>query len=153
MKTSCFDTQSSLKISPETVHRLTEAVLTFKQVKTDEVIFHFVDKSTMTKLHEEFFHDPTPTDCISFPIDASSEEGDGYHILGEVFVCPEVAIEQAKTFKQEPYREVSLYCIHGLLHLLGYDDLDPRQEKMMREEEKRCMNKIETQRAWIDAST
>ena len=61
-----------------------------------------------------------------------------------------MAIEYAEAHKLLPYDEVSMYIIHGLLHLLGYDDLSPDEEKIMREEEKRCMKYLREQNALID---
>lgn len=150
VKVNCYNLQASLKISPASVQLLAESMLAFKKVKTDEISIHFVDKRTISDLHQEFFQDPTPTDCITFPVDAPDEDPRGHHVLGEVFVCPDVAIEYAKAHNLSPYDEVSMYIIHGLLHLLGYDDLSPNEEKIMREEEKRCMKYLREQNALID---
>lgn len=153
MKTRCYDSQSSLKISPLRVQLLAETLLEFKQIQTDEVIFHFIDKKTISELHEEFFKDPSPTDCISFPIDRPNDDSGGHHILGEVFVCPQVAIEYAEEHNLSPHSELSMYIIHGLLHLLGYDDLSTSDEKIMREEEKRCMKYLRQKNALIDENS
>ena len=150
MNVNCYNSQDSLTIPLARVQLLAETMLAFKKVKTDEISIHFVDKKTISDLHQEFFQDPTPTDCITFPVDAPDEEPNGHHVLGEVFVCPEVAIEYAQAHNLSPYDEVSMYIIHGLLHLLGYDDLSPKEEKIMREEEKRCMKYLREQNALID---
>ena len=150
MKTRCYNSQSFLKISFSDVQLLTETLLEFKRVQTDEVIFHFIDKKAISNLHEEFFSDPSPTDCISFPIDHPNDHSEGHHILGEVFVCSQVAIEYAKEHTLSPYSELSVYMIHGLLHLLGYDDLSATDKKIMREEETRCMTYLRQKNALID---
>lgn len=103
----------------------------------DELILHFVDKKTISDIHEQFFQDPTPTDCISFPFPPPSK------LLGEVFVCPEVALEYAKKKQKDPYKETALYIIHGLLHLLGYDDIETSERRKMRKEERRCLASYE----------
>lgn len=115
------------------------------KIYTDEVILHFVTKSKMGKVHEIFFSDPSPTDCMSFPIDPPLKEKStkAHHILGEVFVCPQVAIEYAEEENLDPHMETTLYVIHGLLHLLGYDDLDPISRKEMRKMEKKCLKLVE----------
>lgn len=150
MRTSCYDSQDSLKIPSSRVQLLAEAFLRFKEIETDEVIFHFVDKKVISALHDKYFNDPKPTDCISFPIDNVNDPSGGHHILGEVFVCPEVAIEYALKNQLNPYHELSLYITHGLLHLLGYDDLSFDKEKVMRQEEKRCMDYLRNQNVLID---
>lgn len=153
MKTRCYDNQAFLKISPESIQLLVEKFLAFKQISTDEVILYFIDKKTISSLHEDYFRDPNPTDCISFPMDRPGEDSVGYHILGEVFICPEVAFEYAEKHNLSVYDELSMYVIHGLLHLLGYDDLSPSEEKIMREEEKRCMKILRQQDALIDENS
>jgi probable rRNA maturation factor len=91
-------------------------VLKTYEANCEEVNVHLVSKKTITKLHEDFFQDPTPTDCITFPFAEDS-------LLGEIFICPEVAIEYANKYKKDPHQETSLYIVHALLHLLGFDDI------------------------------
>lgn len=143
MNVHIVNTQSALNILPESVERLVCFFLRWKKVECDEVIIHFVGKEEITHLHNEHFQDPTPTDCISFPIDSPGEPSDGYKVLGEVFVCPEVAIEYVKKKGGNPYHETSLYLIHGLLHLLGYDDQDDASRSIMRAQETSAMLYLE----------
>lgn len=103
------------------------------------MVIHFVTKAKIGALHRTYFDDPSPTDCISFPMDTPSKEA----LLGEVFVCPAVAVEYAKEHGLDPKNEVLLYVIHGLLHLLGYDDCDPKSRKEMRRQEKQCLRAAE----------
>ena len=55
-----------------------------------------------------------PTDVLSFNYDSSS-------LLGEIYICPEYVKENAKYFEVEFGEEVVRVCVHGILHLLGYD--------------------------------
>lgn len=126
-----FSSQRDLKISKKSVRALVEAVLHQQRAAHKEVSIYFVTQKKICDLHADFFDDPSPTDCISFPIDSTH--------LGEIFVCPKTAIEYGKKNKLDPYEEVSLYVIHGLLHCLGYDDLDPKSRREMRKKEKQCM--------------
>jgi len=63
-------------------------------------------------------------------------------ILGDVFVCPKTAIEYSKSHGGDVYEELTLYVIHGLLHLMGYDDIEETDIVKMREAEKRHMNHL-----------
>lgn len=116
-------------------------VLDGEKRSCDEVAFHFVSAPFICKLHKEFFNDPTITDCISFPMDTNAQAGFCY--LGDVFVCPKQAMLYAKETNQDPYREITLYVVHGLLHLLGYDDIEPKDRKQMRLKEKKYMTLLE----------
>ena len=105
----------------------------------DEITIHLVNKEKISELHAQYFSDPTPTDCISFPLNSIDDTSCGYLHLGEVFVCPEVAIEYATSHNIPPLQECILYTIHGILHLLGYDDIDEEDRQKMRKAEERCM--------------
>jgi len=101
----------------------------------EEVSVYFVTTKQICALHDEFFNDPSPTDCISFPIDE--------HHLGEIFVCPETALTYAKKHNLDPRKELTLYLVHGILHCLGFDDLTPPEKRRMRKKEKHCMHFLE----------
>ena len=98
----------------------------------DKLNVYLVTKKHITVLHKEFFEDESPTDCISFPIHQEN-------FLGEIFVCPKVAVEYAKNHNLNPLEETYLYILHGLLHLLGYDDLNEKDKITMRKKEKKYM--------------
>ena len=139
MQVHTADRQTALPIVKTQVDRLVQSFLRWKKIKWEEVVVHLVDKEEITALHGKYFCDPTPTDCISFPIDDPNEIANPYLLLGEVFVCPRVAIEYARVHDKNPYTETSLYLIHSLLHLLGYDDRDERSRSMMHVQEKSAM--------------
>ncbi len=132
---SVYTQQKDLSIDKGSVRALVEATLTFLKIPFEEVSVYFVSSKRIAKLHERFFQDPTPTDCISFPIDENH--------LGEIFVCPAVAIDYAKKRRANPYRETALYIVHGLLHLIGYDDLEKKAKETMRKKEKSCMRHLD----------
>lgn len=151
MKAHCINTQSALPIATSDVERLVISFLSWKKIKCDEVSIHFVTKADITELHDRFFSDPTPTDCISFPIDPPGDAKSGYTVLGEIFVCPEVAKEYAEKNKGDPFRETTLYIIHGLLHLIGYDDIEEHDETIMRAQEKSAMLYLEEKKEILHA--
>ncbi len=126
--------QKALPINKRSVARAATEILSFLQVEWEELSIYFVTKKKIAELHEQFFNDPTETDCISFPL------GDKH--LGEIFVCPEVAIDYATKHNLDPSEETLLYLIHGILHLIGYDDLDPMKRREMRKMEKKCLKHL-----------
>lgn len=138
MNVQLFNRQHVFSIDEKEIERLIKGFLTWKKVECEEVIVHFVDVEEISKLHGEYFDDPSSTDCISFPID-SPEEPECL-VLGEIFVCPEVGIAYAKEHGIDPYHEIMRYIIHGLLHLLGFDDQDEKSQKIMRDEENSAMH-------------
>lgn len=135
MKITIVDKQTSLKISDNLIEKQVKAILKEEKVKTDEVILHFVEEKKIKKLHLKFFNDPSSTDCITFPIDSLNDKKSGWHILGEAFICTDIAIKNAKRFKTNPFYELNLYIIHTVLHLIGYDDIKEKDSKVMRKKE------------------
>lgn len=107
------------------------------KVSTDEVIFHFVTQTEICKLHKKFFNDPSVTDCITFPMDPVGGE-----LLGECFICPKTAVEQAKEYGVTPREELYRYVVHCLLHLIGYDDIEPQDRTRMKRKERACLKKL-----------
>jgi len=100
-----------------------------------ELAILFVDTDVMAELNERWMDETGPTDVLSFPMDelrpgtpgALSEAG----LLGDVVLCPEVAAEQAGKAGHSTTEELLLLTTHGILHLLGYDHVEPEEEKEM----------------------
>lgn len=132
------DEQTDLKIAPESIESLVKEVIRFEDQRCDEVSIHFVNTASISELHQEYFDDPTTTDCISFPLD--DEEEKGYRVLGEVFVCPQTAKQYVECNQGNVYDETSLYLVHGLLHIMGYDDVDDFEPEMRAAEKKHMEN-------------
>ena len=142
MLINILNKQKLLKIDSDEVAYCVKKVLEEENIKTDEIFIHLVSKAKIKKLHKDFFNDDTITDCITFPIDKPNKTKILQHTLGEVFICPHVAIEEARKRNISPYVEFFLYLIHTLLHLAGYKDFLEKDKKVMRKKEKRCMNLI-----------
>lgn len=131
--------QKILPLSASSTKKLLSALCSFYTIETDRISISFIEKKESGLLHEKFFDDPTPTDCMSFPLDFPGEKSSPGipRVLGEIFVCPEVALEYGQKHGIDPYIETALYVIHGFLHLIGYDDTSPEAKKVMRREEKK----------------
>jgi probable rRNA maturation factor len=92
----------------------------------------FVDRQTICRLHAKYFDDPSETDVITFPLP-------GPALCGEIYVCIDVALDQAKRYGASIDEELSRLALHGILHLLGFDDLQPQARRRMRELERRFL--------------
>lgn len=137
-----FNNQNSLPVSEKSVQALVNSVVSFEGHHFDEAAIHFVSVEAICSLHKQYFNDPSPTDCISFPMDDAKEQG--YKVLGEVFVCPEVAKGYIQEKGGDLYEETSLYIVHGLLHLMGYEDMNNDERAKMRQAEKRHMENLKS---------
>jgi len=81
------------------------------------------------QVHDSFLGDPTETDVITFP-------------YGEIIVCPAVAQDRAPEYGLKVEQEVLLYALHGLLHLVGYDDTTPNDAKQMARAQARLLKRV-----------
>ncbi len=90
-----------------------------------------VGDDQMSKLHEQYKGEPVTTDVLSFDL----REDDQSALDGDVVVSVDVASRQAAPRGHDTRLEVLLYAVHGLLHLLGEDDADPRQAAAMHRRE------------------
>jgi probable rRNA maturation factor len=95
-----------------------------------EVSLTFVDENEMTELHIKWMDEPGPTDVLSFPMDIPENPGDAV-TLGDIVICPTVAVRQAMTAGHSSNHEFFILAVHGLLHILGYDHTNPEDEKVM----------------------
>jgi probable rRNA maturation factor len=110
-----------------------------------QVAVHFVGASEMTLLNETFLGHPGATDVITFDYRKDAPAG---CLSGEVFVCVDVAMAQAPEFRTTWQEELARYVIHGVLHLLGYDDKSPAPRKRMKLEEERFLKELSRRFDW-----
>lgn len=130
--------QKILPIDDACVYAIALKALEAKNVTCKELSFAFVEKDECSAIHGEYFDDPTPTDCMTFPIDPPGEDS----FLGEVVVCPAVAKEYTEEHGGSFEEETILYMVHGILHLLGYDDIDEKDREEMRKQETLVLSHI-----------
>jgi probable rRNA maturation factor len=71
-----------------------------------------------------------PTDVLSFPMGELDPERRAYN-LGEIVVSFETANREATERRLAPEEELARYCVHGFLHLLGYEDETKQQRDAM----------------------
>jgi len=109
-------------------------------VEDYQLCFHFVGSKEMAAVNWQFLQRQGSTDVITFDnhaTDAPATRPPGLN--GEIFICTDDAVKQARAFDTTWQEEVARYIIHGLLHLAGYDDLEPTKRRLMKREENRLM--------------
>ena len=111
------------------------------QVAQFELCFHFIGREEMAALNETFLQHAGSTDVITFdhsePATRPPQPGTAWH--GEIFISLDDAVAQARQFRTTWQAEVIRYLVHGLLHLAGWDDLEPRKRRKMKREEHRLL--------------
>jgi probable rRNA maturation factor len=110
------------------------------EIPTAELGVNLVGAREMALVNETFLKHEGSTDVITF--DHAKESKRRQQIHGELFICIEDAITQARHFKTSWQSEVVRYVVHGVLHLLRHDDLKPAARRKMKREENRLLRKL-----------
>lgn len=113
-----------------------------------------VDEDTIKNLNASARGVDKVTDVLSFPCfekldlpvdksEFSEFDYDGSHVLlGSIMICRKRAEEQAKEYGHSYARELGFLACHGFLHILGFDHIDPEDEKVMIVHQKAIMNAV-----------
>ncbi len=92
----------------------------------------FSTAGTIKKLNSKYRQKDKVTDVLTFNIDEISEE-DG--IFGEIYISVSTAKDQAASYGASLSEEILRLFCHGMLHLFGYDHMNKKEEKTMKEKE------------------
>ena len=131
-----INNESVIPVDEVALQRLSVCALDYLHVHPDaELAIVLVDEGAMEQLHLQWMDEPGPTDVLSFPMDelrpGTEESMTPAGLLGDIVLCPQVAVAQAETAGHSPLDEMLLLTAHGILHLLGFDHADPDEEKEM----------------------
>ncbi|MFH0771634.1 MAG: rRNA maturation RNase YbeY [Candidatus Omnitrophota bacterium] len=118
-----------------------ETLLILKE-KDAKVCLYFVGDAAMRKLNLKYRKINSPTDCLAFPMREGHDGDLNPELLGDVVISAETARKNAERFGFALKEEVLLYVIHGILHLLGYEDTVSSEKKKMRRMEKMILSRI-----------
>jgi len=128
--------ESALPADEEELSRLGRFVMDSLYVHPEaELSIILVDTEAMERLHIEWMDEPGPTDVLSFPMDelrpGTAARPSPPGVLGDIVICPQVAVEQAQKAGHPTSEEMLLLATHGILHLLGYDHAEPEEKEEM----------------------
>lgn len=126
------DQQSALKLSRPRLRQVVQRTLLHERLAEAEISLAFVGDAAMHLLNRRHLDHDYPTDVLSFLLSSPGASP----LEGEIVISTETAIRQAEEFGWSPADEVTLYVVHGLLHLCGYDDHVPQDREAMRRRER-----------------
>lgn len=112
-----------------------------------EIDVTIVDDAAIHEINRDYRGIDRPTDVISFALDDNLEDSDEpelidapeEHLLGDIIISAETAQRQGEEFGHGLEREVLYLGVHSLLHLLGYDHIEPEDKKLMRAKEEEAL--------------
>ncbi len=111
-----------------------------------DLAVHFVNALEMARLNEKHLGHEGSTDVITLDyaghVIAPERSVSGEPVCGEIFVCVDEALIQARRFRQPWTVEVVRYVVHGILHLRGHDDRAVAARRRMKREEARWLREL-----------
>ncbi|MCI0477570.1 MAG: rRNA maturation RNase YbeY [Anaerolineales bacterium] len=140
-----MDKQIEIRIKPKFSSRVTRARLTRiarKTLHTEKanatLTIYVTDDAEIRKLNRAFHATDAATDVLAFPLE---ERERGHLYLGDVIISYARARVQARRAGWRITDELDLLAVHGILHLLGYDDLTPRKRARMWKQQEEILGK------------
>lgn len=130
LKVEIADEQDAHVVTYERLIAAVKQILGEAGYTSGEVSIAIVDDAAMHTLNRQYLQHDYPTDVLSFVL-----EEDETRLIGQLIVSADYAAREAPTFGWTTDDELLLYTIHGALHLVGYDDLEPDLKAEMREQE------------------
>ena len=103
----------------------------------------FCDKALSHKINKEFLLHDYPTDIITFDISDPLSKG------CDIYICTEVALENAIEYQVSQENELKRLIIHGLLHLQGYNDLNPNEKEKMFKKQESLLKALELKESFL----
>lgn len=129
VKISVFTNKKIIEVGTE--------VLLKEGIKNANISVALLNDKEMHAANKKFLDHDEPTDVITFPLDEEKN-----NLTGEILIGVGVARRHAKNARHRLEQELTLYLIHGLLHLCGFDDMDPISRKKMRKRERFYLSRL-----------
>ena len=134
--------QHSIEVSEDRIRGICEVILRDHSWTKGEVSVAVVDDATIHQINREYLDHDYETDVLSFVLEKDEQHR---FLVGEVIVSADTAKTVGEDVGVDTVDELLLYMIHGLLHLVGFDDKDPANREKMRQAERKYTSQFEIQ--------
>jgi probable rRNA maturation factor len=136
-KIEITDLQDYVRLDKKLILQVVRRVIKEEGRSAKSLSVVLTDNRHIRDLNREYLGHDLFTDVISFPLEDLDWPAGGVNggLNGEIIASAELAVQQARARNLDPQAELLLYLVHGLLHLMGYDDRTPAAAKRMHERE------------------
>jgi probable rRNA maturation factor len=128
--------QQAIAVDLSRIRRTLRAALEALGAWDHEVSLTLVDDRTIRALNARYRGVRRPTDVLAFPLDGPAP------VLGEAIISVETARRQARALGHSLREELDLLCCHACLHLVGYDDRDRLEARLMHAREMDLLGRL-----------
>lgn len=145
MEISISNLQKKIPLQTDQIKKVVQRILKFKRLDQACISVVFVSSQKIRALNKKYLNRTYATDVLAFNLsdencNSSTPDGEGEDLMGDIVISTDAVRQNVKKFKTEPAYELVLYVVHGILHLLGYDDHSAKDTREMRAEEQVIMN-------------
>ena len=131
---------AGVKVKKKPIKEFTRYLLAKEGISKAEINIVLVDDEYITRLNHKFLNKDSTTDVLSFSLADESND----QIEGEVYTNINQIMRQAEDYHITFNEELNRIIIHGVLHLIGFDDLTDEQKKIMTEKEDQYLTILPT---------
>ena len=124
------------------LRRAIKKVLKLQKIADGELDLVFMTDAQIRKLNLRYRGKNRPTDVLAFSMKEGKSIKGAKHILGDIAISVDAAKRQAKGFNSTKKKEIYLYVIHGILHLLGHDDGGAEESACMQKRQNQLLGAI-----------
>ncbi|VAX22902.1 Metal-dependent hydrolase YbeY, involved in rRNA and/or ribosome maturation and assembly [hydrothermal vent metagenome] len=137
MKNFTVTTPKNIKIDKKIVHTIVSELKNILEFTVESLNVNFVTPEIMIGINKQYLAHDYDTDVIAF-----NYSGDNSKLDGEIFISIGQTIDNSIRFNVNLDSELIRLIVHGILHLLGYDDKKPYDKKKMKIEEDKLTEKL-----------
>ena len=138
--------QKKVALNPPQILKIAKTILRYEGVKKVSLSIVFVTRQRIKALNKKFLRRDYGTDVLAFDLTErkgtarrAPTPGNVKQIIGDIIISTDAALKNARIYKTALSQELTLYLIHGILHLLGFDDHQSRDIQKMRKKEQELL--------------
>lgn len=120
-------------LTKNSIKKIVKKILKAEACPGQDLSIAFVSDAEIRKFNKKYKGKNCATDVLAFSMN------EGMNFLGDIIISSDAARRQARVFNSNFSRELKLYVIHGLLHLLGYDDETKKDFESMKKRQERFL--------------
>ena len=125
------------------IQKLMEFAIQYEKLRNVEFNIILVDNDYIHSLNRDYRGIDRETDVITFALeDVDDISYENYRLLGDIYISVDKARSQSREYGHSFLRELSFLSVHGFLHLLGYDHMNEKDEKVMFELQERILDEF-----------
>jgi rRNA maturation RNase YbeY len=125
------------KIKKREIRSWIKEVIASYDKKTGEICIIFCSDSFLLEMNKKYLNHKYFTDIITFNYNKDNI------LSGDIFISIDTVKKNAKYYNVQFLQEIRRVIIHGILHLVGFDDANDKQRKQMRNEENKALSILE----------